>query len=154
MAPEVGSTARRARVASLFVVGLLVLTACQEGGAKLSDVRPEAYLVFPGAVEVSRNWRGEEHGRSVDGSDMSSTARMTIRFQLSEPMPNATIWRWYEEQLRDKGWVRQPEGATNHSVFVQLVGTRRHVLDVEAGGDASNPVSTFRVHYNIDFVRK
>ena len=154
MAQERGHWGTGARLMGLAVAGLVVLTSCRDGGPERSDVRPEAYLVYPGAVEVSRNWRAEEHGTSVDGSDMSHTARMTIRFQLPEPVPNATIWRWYEEQLREKGWVRQPEGATNHSIFVQQVGERRHLLSVEAGGDVSNPVSTFRVHYNIDVARK
>jgi hypothetical protein len=142
---------RHALRASLVV--LVLLTGCQQDRPEPGDVRPEAYLLYPGAVEVSRDWLGESKYRTVDGSELSNVARMSIRFRLPGPVPNSDIWQWYEGQLRDKGWTRQEQAALNHTDFAQQVGKRRHLLVVMGGTDIGAPISTFSVHYNIDRAR-
>jgi hypothetical protein len=140
-----------ARAGSLVLGCLLALGACGGRGPGPGDVRPEAYLLYPGAEEVGRHWRSESKGRSVDGSDLSHPARMTVRIRLAEPVPNAAVWQWYDEQLGTRGWDRRPQVSASHAEFTRQVGGRRHTIDVEAGSDEATPDAELSVHYTIGY---
>lgn len=97
---------RRATAATAAVaLALLLLASCQAsgGGPKAGDVLPEAELSYPGAEEMARSFRDEERARSVDGPDLSRTARLTRRLRLSEGVARSTLLDWYQERLLAAG---------------------------------------------------
>lgn len=143
----------RAHALRASLVALVLLTGCQQDRPEPGDVRPEAYVPYPGTVEASRNWLGESRYKTVDGSEQSNVARMSISFRLPGPVPNSDIWQWYEGQLRDRGWTRQEQAAVNHVDFVLQDGKRQHLISVMGGTEIGAPISTFDLHYNIGRAR-
>lgn len=135
----------------ISAVCLVLVAGCAPSGPDRGDVRPEAYLVFPSAVETGRSWLPEEHARSIDGPDLSHLARMTIRYTLAEPTTNSAVWAWYGERLHDIGWTPRVSNSTNHSAYDRRVGDRKHTFDIEAGRAPGDPITRFSVYYSIGF---
>lgn len=131
----------------------LLLVGCSADAPTQGDIRPEVYAGYPGATETSRQWSGEERGRSVDGSDLFSPARLTLRFSLAEPVTNASLWEWYERELTPRGWTRRRRAVLNVADFDRTAGDRVHALVVKAGTDRDQLVTDYTVNYTIGVQR-
>jgi hypothetical protein len=137
-------------VAALLAVGLL--PACQQDGPTESDLPPEAGLTYPGASQVSRTFRGEGSGRSVDGTDLASAARLSRRLRLPAGVTQGQVFTWYTEQLAPLGWRPDPP-AVNAADFSRTVGNRRHVYRVGGGRAPDEVLDAYSVTYSIGLAR-
>ena len=125
-------------VAAVGVVIALAVGACGDSGPSRKDVLPEAYLVYPGAVETKRIWTPEERGSGIDGNDLSHGASLNLYYQVPAGTEPAEVDRWYDERLLAAGWrLHQDTGASR--TYAKQVGPRPHWYHLttrDARGDA------------------
>ncbi len=139
---------RRAPAFLVCLAALALAAGCTgSDGPSQDDILKEVELSYPGATEAGRTWRPEDHDVSVDGIDLSSTAELSRRMRLPEPVPRATLFSWYSERMKAAGWTPRDVGSTA-AMFVRTVDGREHVYWIEAG----NPlVDRFTIDYRIGF---
>lgn len=133
---------------ALLGAALVALTpACKHDSPSQSDVLPEAYLAYPGAVEIQgeRTWEPEETGRDIHGSDLSSPATLAIGYKLDRLVDRETLWAWFDEQLVERGWAHGIKNDENTRVHKKQVGDRQHRMYISAGAE----VREFSVTYQI-----
>jgi hypothetical protein len=139
---------RRAPALVACLAALALAAGCTGSDSPSEDdILQQVELSYPGATETARTWRPEDHDVSVDGVDLSSTAELSRRLRLLEPVPRARLFSWYGERMKAAGWTPRDVGSTA-AMFVRTVDDRQHVYWVEAG----NPVvDRFTIDYRIGF---
>lgn len=149
---------RRWRAACLLVSAAVALSLSASGcgvlgggrpkGAARTDVKPEAYLVYPGARETARYWTAEETARGIDGNDLSKNTKVIVEYALDAPASRRTVWTWYERELTSRGWRSCSDAGSQPRTMCQQIGNRRHQVHMDPN-DTGQTVSEFQIFYII-----
>lgn len=111
------------------------------------DIAAEAEALPPGATETMRSFRDEEIGRSVDGGEIRTPARLTRRVALDDAMTPAEIVAFHARHLEPHGWAARPS-SENHAAFGRKINGRLHTVLIEVG-TGSKSVEEYGVYYTI-----
>lgn len=111
------------------------------------DIAAGAETLPHGATEKTRSFREEEIGRSIDGGEIRTPARLTRRVALDGAMTPAEIVAFHAGHLEPAGWAARPS-SENHAAFGRKIDGRLHTVLIEVG-TGSKPVEEYGVYYTI-----
>ncbi|MBL8777552.1 MAG: hypothetical protein JNK12_16540 [Acidimicrobiales bacterium] len=137
------------------MVSTLVIGACAPGPRYgEDDLRPEADLTFPGAIETDRSFLEDESGRSIHGDDLSSPAVLDRSFDLDLPTSSSDVYEWYEAELTRRGWSNprgaQAPGTLDDDVTYRYRDDGRTDTYSIRAGPSGRTVTGFLTRYTID----
>jgi hypothetical protein len=145
------------------VIGCLTLASCtafgRDTGPTRKSVAAEAYLAYPGAQEIRRTWRPEEHAFGIDGNDLSHNAQLVVEYALSpqSEASQADILAWYSNNLAEKGWTAC-EGYVPPFHGCKTIDERNHTVNIDFRSETGEslprsrePVRTYDLLYTFSY---